>query len=1209
MPCILKVRVVSARNLPIMDRTTELTDAFVEVRFSDYDSVRTQICRRTLNPVWNEDFRFEVSDDADLQNEPLEIKVMDYDQITYNDAIGGVFIDLNPLLAWDSNSQIAGWFPIFDSLRGVRGEMNIQVKLQFFGDSNRFSDSSAGVQFFTSPCVPVTHYVTTVLGFVSSLDKDDDPEYHWADNFRTPRTSNEARMRIMYQLSGQLRRQLGKKVLELNGNAVVGYKQYFDMEAEQRVITARAIGTAVKLTLPDQTIIDRGLSWLSMASPTGAQDSSGAVAMTAPSPGIMSTPGAKLSRSPPSDRSVNKEDSASASPKEIGLPGPLMLLGANYRSVEQHQITISKFPVGAVLGIGGFVCVTSVKILENDSKEVREAWWAEVRDEIKSHARTLGCPLIVGYSESTTIHEDMIVLYCYGTAAMIDLTVFNVPVSSTVLSQGDRTRVESSANSIDMKNAAPDRPPVGTDDGSSLEDAAMSPHNVGPVPVTTQRPSLNGGSFKDGAFLEKFAKRRRRRRKNLGCQACHITYNRAESTFPMVFVKCGVCKKKYVPEIILTTMEPPVELETVGKGVMVEAHVCRQKKSRGGESQASTVSEAMPFAQYDIHRQLMFKLRIYGLNAVFGLKLQFAVGEALITAVATGTAMYVKALPPPPPLKVFRNLEVLDEEDKKLLEIQRKIMQQSEFNRKQIESTLQHGSVSDSLDMRSEKKPKERISGVGSAFAAPDEEQQQQSQQQQGDDDKGDTNGGGSDNDSDSDTTSESEPEFEANTRQRNVVVQIDDEQDEDLVLLLDPTFSNGFELRNIETMGRSDPLSNPSNTFKAQMLTMIRQGTISMASHHPNRQLASLFNSIYEELQFQLWYISPCIVVGVDYDIQLLKTSDVQIRLTAVALGIIQREDQIDDGQSESGESETFSMLEEPDAKPSSHPTSFRTSKVTAPGTPGAGASGNPVGADGRQMTEASLISNGTDDQSSSAEDEDNLVFSMEDDDDDKKSLAPQLVAGGNAMGAGIPLPGDAMTSAQSSPLANVINNTNNNSTSTGNNLNLNASVGLLGTSAASTGLGGVPFGTVPTGLSGMGSATPTAAGGTMMPLSGAVHWNVEITPLSYIPQARVDRFLGRVSLHFVKEASIVYEQGTGVGGMGGFAHALLAELYAVARAHAGALGGNGLISFTVEQSVFSESIKNQGYSLISVSGDVVEVSYQGTRSDPCFVSKILGH
>jgi hypothetical protein len=52
--------------------------------------------------------------------------------------------------------------------------------------------------------------------------------------------------------------------------------------------------------------------------------------------------------------------------------------------------------------------------------------------------------------------------------------------------------------------------------------------------------------------------------------------------------------------------------------------VCRQKKAKIGESNATVVSESIPFAQYDIHRQLMYKLRIYGLNAVFGLKIQMS---------------------------------------------------------------------------------------------------------------------------------------------------------------------------------------------------------------------------------------------------------------------------------------------------------------------------------------------------------------------------------------------------------------------------------------------------------------------------------------------------------------------------------------------------------------------------------------------------------
>ena len=48
------------------------------------------------------------------------------------------------------------------------------------------------------------------------------PEYQWIDKIRTPRASNEARQTLFSQLSGEVRRKIGLKVLELGGNAVVG---------------------------------------------------------------------------------------------------------------------------------------------------------------------------------------------------------------------------------------------------------------------------------------------------------------------------------------------------------------------------------------------------------------------------------------------------------------------------------------------------------------------------------------------------------------------------------------------------------------------------------------------------------------------------------------------------------------------------------------------------------------------------------------------------------------------------------------------------------------------------------------------------------------------------------------------------------------------------------------------------------------------------
>jgi hypothetical protein len=85
-------------------------------------------------------------------------------------------------------------------------------------------------------------------------------------------------------------------------------------------------------------------------------------------------------------------------------------------------ITLDLFPPGAVIKTGGLVSATSIKLIDNDERAVREAWWAELREEIKAHARTLHCPFIVGYTETTSINEELAVLHCSGTAVCIDLS-------------------------------------------------------------------------------------------------------------------------------------------------------------------------------------------------------------------------------------------------------------------------------------------------------------------------------------------------------------------------------------------------------------------------------------------------------------------------------------------------------------------------------------------------------------------------------------------------------------------------------------------------------------------------------------------------------------------------------------------------------------------------------------------------------------------
>lgn len=97
MPGKIKVKILAGRNLPVMDRSGDTTDAYVEIKFSN-TTYKTDVCRKSLNPQWNSEwYRFEV-DDAELQDEPLQVRLMDHDTYSANDAIGKVYVNLNPLL-------------------------------------------------------------------------------------------------------------------------------------------------------------------------------------------------------------------------------------------------------------------------------------------------------------------------------------------------------------------------------------------------------------------------------------------------------------------------------------------------------------------------------------------------------------------------------------------------------------------------------------------------------------------------------------------------------------------------------------------------------------------------------------------------------------------------------------------------------------------------------------------------------------------------------------------------------------------------------------------------------------------------------------------------------------------------------------------------------------------------------------------------------
>lgn len=61
MPGKVKVKILAGRNLPVMDRSSDTTDAYVEIKLGNITH-KTDVFRKSLNPQWNSEwFIFEVS--------------------------------------------------------------------------------------------------------------------------------------------------------------------------------------------------------------------------------------------------------------------------------------------------------------------------------------------------------------------------------------------------------------------------------------------------------------------------------------------------------------------------------------------------------------------------------------------------------------------------------------------------------------------------------------------------------------------------------------------------------------------------------------------------------------------------------------------------------------------------------------------------------------------------------------------------------------------------------------------------------------------------------------------------------------------------------------------------------------------------------------------------------------------------------------------
>ncbi|XP_060632538.2 C2 domain-containing protein 5 isoform X16 [Anolis sagrei] len=1038
MPGKLKVKIVAGRNLPVMDRASDLTDAFVEVKFGN-TTFKTDVYHKSLNPQWNSEwFKFEV-DDEDLQDEPLQITVLDHDTYSANDAIGKVYIDIDPLLYSEAATVISGWFPIYDTIHGIRGEINVVVKVDLFNDLNRFRQSSCGVKFFCTTSIPKCYKAVIIHGFVEELVVNEDPEYQWIDRIRTPRASNEARQRLISLMSGELQRKIGLKILEMRGNAVVGYLQCFDLEGESGLVV-RAIGTACTLDKLSNTP-----AFLPTCnSPSKEMKESPLV--HPPSHGCRSTHNSPVHTATGSRLTQNFSVSVptliytgmgSGSAGKEGGPLKALLRQQTQSALEQREFpffTLTAFPPGFLLHVGGVVSARSVKLLDrihnpacvgimgntrsyklldwnsfnSDDPETRDAWWAEIRQEIKSHAKALGCHAVVGYSESTSICEEVCILSASGTAAVLNPRFLQDGTMEVCLEQ----RLEETS------------PP--------------------------------------------------------GCGFCHIPYDELNMPFPAHLTYCCNCRKQKVPDVIFTTIDLPVDAMVIGKGCLIQARLCRLKKKAQAEANATAISNLLPFMEYEVHTQLMNKLKLKGMNALFGLRIQITVGETMLMGLASATGVYLSALPTPGGIQIAGKTPNDATYEQHISHVQKKI----------------NDTITKNKELYDINPPEACEEIIGSPIPEPRPRTRLLRSQSE---------------------SSDEITELDLSHGKKDAfVLEIDDTDAMEDVhsLLTDIPPPSGFYSCNTEIM----PGIN-NWTSDIQMFTSVRVSRLtntSLTNQSLNKTFNDLCENLLKSLYFKLRSMIPCCLCHVNFTVTLPEDEIIQVTVTAVAI--------------------TFDKHQ-----------ALQTAKTPAEKTV----------------------------QRASTDNEEQLQFPLE-------------------------LSSDPHAPQQFSPAKEDLENA---SSQTGipaaQRDRCNSWIEFIKLKAQT-----IRRGSIKTTVS-IDKPSPLIEGQSRN-RSGpsgfcSVVPVVKMTPLSFIPGAKITKYLGIINMFFIRETTSLREE----GGVSGFLHAFIAEVFAMVRAHVAALGGNAVVSYIMKQCVFMENPnKNQAQCLINVSGDAVifirETELDGAQVQP---------
>lgn len=271
-----------------------------------------------------------------------------------------------------------------------------------------------------------------------------------------------------------------------------------------------------------------------------------------------------------------------------------------------------------------------------------------------------------------------------------------------------------------------------------------------------------------------------------------------------------------VPDVILSTIELPDGVQVVGRGCLIQAHVCRFKRDLKSEANAKEISDILPFMEYELQRQLICKLKVKGMNGIFGYKSVLSVGERMVALIASGTAVMLAALPQPQVPKVVAGNSWAGD-PQRLVDLQKTIQNTMEVNKDiyqlKLESDINGKATSDTDESEDELAEMDLTYGNKDAY-----------------------------------------------------VLEVDDVQDlEVIALLMENNPPDGVNVVNTDHV---PGLQDVDVVKHLQMFAQVWRAKI--PPNQPNSSFSKHFQRLMQTIYFKLRTMIPCVIAGLQFSLEL---------------------------------------------------------------------------------------------------------------------------------------------------------------------------------------------------------------------------------------------------------------------------------------------------------------------------------------------------